>query len=222
MRDWKMLVQERLHALGCTAQELEEIVSEIAGHLEDAFEIRRELGQSETEAFAGALEEVPDWDALRRKIQYAKREEGNMNHRTKAIWLPGLASLAATMGFLMALQLMHVQPHIFWLPLGTAFLVYVPWFLLLPFLGAAGAYWSSRAGARPAQRLVAGLFPSIGLTVMLIVMFAGAMVVDRQVPAHVKLVGMAVFVSNWIVLPALALLLGVLPFLRVQRPRPAN
>ena len=94
-----------------------------------------------------------------------------MNHRTKTFWLPALISLVAAMALLMISTQIALQPRVLAEPVVTlrtsttsySFAAYLPWLILLPFCGAAGAYLSRRAGGQPALRLVAGLFPVVVL-----------------------------------------------------------
>jgi hypothetical protein len=97
---WHQLPTERLDTLDLDTAEREEIVSELAGHLEDLYEQYREQGLPESCAITGALDEVSDWRELGRKIRRARREENEMNQRTKAVWIPGLISLTVASGVL--------------------------------------------------------------------------------------------------------------------------
>jgi hypothetical protein len=101
MPDWKTLVLERLKRLGLSPTQEEEIVSELAGHLEDCYEEFRTQGVGKSEAIERSLEQVADWPNLARKLRRAKRKEEMMNRRTKTLWLPALISLATAMVFLM-------------------------------------------------------------------------------------------------------------------------
>ena len=173
MPDWKALVLERMESLGLSPAQEEEIVSELAAHLEDCYEELRTQGVCESEAIDRSLEQVTDWPNLSREIQRAKRKGDVMNHRTRILWLPALISLAAAMVFLMISTQIALQPRIVagrFVTLRTStgstdyrFAEYLPWLILLPFCGAAGAYLSRRAGGQPLVRLVAGLSPWIAL-----------------------------------------------------------
>ncbi len=219
MRDWGALVHERLGRLELTPAQREEIVAELAGHLEDIYEERRAQGLGECQAIERALDEVADWRRLARKIHRAKREEENMNNRTKNLWLPGLVSLAAANGFLMILQRAGLQPHIISLRSGFVLMLHLQWLVALPLFGALSTYLSRRAGGQRLARLVAGLFPSIILLGLFCLLMAGALIVDRQVRGTLTLIGFATGVGNWVLLPGAALLLGALPFLKAPKLR---
>ena len=169
MPDWKALVHERMESLGLSPAQEEEIVSELASHLEDCYEEFRTQGVCQSEAIEHSLEQAADWPGLSRKIRRAKRKEERMNHRTRTLWLPALISLATAMVFLMTSTQLALEPRVIagqFITLHTSttstnypFAVYLPWLILLPFCGAAGAYLSRRAGGQPLARLLAGLFP---------------------------------------------------------------
>src|SRR4029077_19311483 len=150
-----------------------EIVSELASHLEDCYEECRTHGVGKSEAIERSLEQVASWPNLSRKIRGAKRKEEMMNHRTRTLWLPALISLAAAMFFLMISTQIALEPrviaerfiifHTSTTSTSYSFAAYLPWLILLPFCGAAGAYLSRRAGGQRPVRLLAGLFPGIAL-----------------------------------------------------------
>jgi len=110
MPDWNLLVREQLKGdVGLTQHD--EIVAELAGHLEDRYDELRAEGAAESEAIEGALSEVTDWSALARRIRHAKRNPSAMNERTPQLWLPGLASLTAANLLLMLLSYMSLRPR---------------------------------------------------------------------------------------------------------------
>ncbi len=111
MHEWSALVREHLGGLNLAAAQQEEIVTELAGHLEDLYEEGRAQGLYESEAIERAFDEVADWQRLARKIRRAKREEENMNNRTKRFWLPALISVIGACVFLMILTLVSLEPH---------------------------------------------------------------------------------------------------------------
>src|ERR1700685_2760409 len=104
MPDWNGLVRERMESLGLSPAEKEDIVSELANHLEDCCEELRAQGHCKSEAIERSLEQVADWPSLSRKIRRAKRKAEMMNNRTKTFWIPGLVGLAASMGWILVLQ----------------------------------------------------------------------------------------------------------------------
>jgi hypothetical protein len=216
MRNWNALVRERLGELGLKAVQQEEIIAELAGHLEDVFKALQAQGLFESDASARALEEVGDWGVLARMLHRAKREEGNMNQRTKSVWLPGVISLVVASPFLMILEKVGVRPHI-WGPSGFGLAIPLPWLIAQPAFGALGAYLSLHAGGDRRARLVAGLFPSLVLFGAFCLVLVMSVFVDWSVLASIRFVGFAIYICFWVVLPGLALLLGALPFLKQQK-----
>jgi hypothetical protein len=166
VRDWSSRVRERLGAEPIPGQ-TSEVVTELATHLEEFYEALRLRGVSEGEAIERALGELGDPVQLTKAIARAKRRGVRINERTKQLWLPALASLAAANLLLMALTINSLQPRLVverstaWFP-GLALLAaYLPWLSSQPLLGALGAWLSHRAGGNRAARLCAALFPSI-------------------------------------------------------------
>src|SRR5271163_4619217 len=161
MRDWSALVRERLPEAGLPAAQREEIVSELAGHLEDLYVEQCAQGMFDAEALNHALGQVTDWPKLARKIERAKRTEGIMNQRTRTFWLPAFITLTAWVLFEAILAQTSYGPKMI-LGHPNMMLVVGPiWLAGQPFLGAIGAYASRRAGGTRFARLAAGLFPMI-------------------------------------------------------------
>jgi hypothetical protein len=215
MPDWSALVRERLRLLDLASKEAQEVVAELAAHLEDFYEEQIRIGLSDSEAQQAALNEIARCRSLARKIQRAKHKEETMNTRTKHIWLPGLVSLTLAMGSLMILIQVSLQPRL----LGRSQLqvVILPWLVLLPLCGGAGAYLSSRGGAERWARLVAGLFPTIVLFIV------GAILVLTRLVVFVRPQWWygSLAVALGIILPSVALLLGTVPFLKTVKHKVA-
>ena len=86
---WRAIARKKLGPLGLDAKRQEEIVLELAGHLEDLYSDALSQGRSHAEALHSAFDAASDWNELRREIQLAANEEVCMNHRVKTLWLPG-------------------------------------------------------------------------------------------------------------------------------------
>jgi hypothetical protein len=198
----------------------DEVVAELACHLEDFYKEELAQGRSESEAIERALSRVDDWIELARRISLAKRGEENVNIRTKCFWMPGLVSLTASMGWLEILQRANLDARIPLPHAGPPILSYFVWLMTLPIFGAMGAYLSRRVGGDRGVRLAAGLFPSIAMLGLMcflavrIVFYEKNGFVIRH-PAYF----LAFAVFPWVVFPALALLLGTLPFLKTSKPQ---
>jgi len=132
-----------------------------------------------------------------------------INFRTKTFWLPALASLTASMVILMISTLIGLNP--FFLARGLSNqMVYLPWLFMLPLCGASGAYLSRRAGGSPTIRLATGLFPAIAMLAL-----GSFLVLTRLVIfAQPQMIRATIALIIGVILPATALLIGTLPFIR--------
>jgi hypothetical protein len=224
MPDWKALIRKHMGNFGLTPLEEEAIIAELASHLEEVYEEGCAQGLCKAEAMERSLAQVTDWQSLSRQIQRAKHKEEIMNQRTKTLWLPGLISSTAAMVFLMISELISLQRR-FLAPSFSAghagstsanvlLVAYLPWLVLLPFCGGAGAFLSRRAGGQRPARLAAGLFPWI----VLFCLGAFLTLIGQIVPFQhqwFSFLSRILFVS---IPPAIALFLGVIPFLKEAGP----
>src|SRR5207249_5782593 len=138
MPDWQELVRKRLSGLKLGSAEREEVHAELAVHLEESYESLRTKGLPEQAAMQQTLAQVADWQDLRREIQIARTVKENlMNDRVRQLWLPGLLTFMLSTGTLALLQIFGPKPRVVALrgvlPVG---LMYVPWLLSLPLVGA--------------------------------------------------------------------------------------
>lgn len=217
MTDWHEKARRKLRDTGFPSPEREEIARELVGYLDDLCNEARTGGLDESEAIQRALNELYEDARLGANLRRA-RKENTMNDRTKGFWLPSFISLVATTVFLVIFESAGLQPYLIG-HFGSAMNyspveLFLPWLCILPFLGGASAYLSRRVGSGRALRLTAGLFP-------VLVFLAGIIIV---VPLDFAINGVrataAIFPSiaggvlSMVVFPGVALLLGVLPFLR--------
>jgi len=215
MPDWREIARQRLTSLALDAERQEEIITELAGHLEDLYEDLVRQGKAEAEAVEFALGAVPDWEELRRKIQLATSEEVIMNYRVKILWLPGVCTSVLAMLLLRLFQVRSAPaPNVLWPSHGVALVIYWRWLLCLPLVGALGAYWSRYAGGKVMQRVLAASFPAFAMICLPALMSPFALVFHGIVYHESLLVPFAILLLGWGVLPEAALLLGALPFLR--------
>ncbi|MFZ0564192.1 MAG: hypothetical protein WBD45_15915 [Terriglobales bacterium] len=211
--DWSRLVREHLHPLHLPANDAQQIVAELSAHLEDCYEEQIQQGSTESEAYQRTLHELFETRQLAKDIQRAKYKEETMNRRTKQLWLPSLVSLATAMSLLAILIQVSLQPR--FLGRTPLQMVLLPWLVLLPFCGAAGAYLSRRAGADLPARLVSGLFPMIVLFSLV-----GTLIVTRLIViARPHLPFISIWIALAIVLPSAALLIGTAPFLKATKSK---
>ena len=223
MPDWRGVVDQQLNMRELTSAQRDEIVAELAGHLEEICDERHAAGLSISQAADTALAEVADWPALSRRIEGAKLKEGVMNQRTKSIWIPGLITLIFTSGALAMLEVWRVQPHVTWMRAGIGLVFYTPWLIAQPTFGAIGAYLSRRAGGGRCARLTSGLFPALMMLASFFVILGVGFVlrmlrVSDDFRPEVWPI-LAAHFGVWVVIPGFALALGALPFLGAARPQ---
>lgn len=177
MRDWQELVRQRLAGLDLDVAEKEEVHAELAAHLEESYEIFCKQGLGESEAASRTLAQVSDWQELRRRISAAKRREYPMKKRVQQLWIPGFITLILSVVLDQVFYKFGFRPRIIGSGTG-AFFFYVPWLMSLPFVGALGAYVSSRAGGSRRTVVLAGVFPVAALTLAFLLMFPIGMIIE--------------------------------------------
>lgn len=228
MPDWLRETSRKLAGSKFSAGERDDVARELATYLDDLCTDARSLGLDERAATPRAFTELHHDAGLGSKLYRARKENSmHLNERTKHFWLPGTTTLFASAGCLAILQFAGVQadfeplwlhggaaiPNSIYLPLA----IYWPWLCFLPFFGAASAYWSRRAGGSKAVQTAAGFFTAFVFFAILLMALVSSFIIGGltgDVPVgrtlFLELIGALV---SWVVIPALALLLGVLPFL---------
>jgi hypothetical protein len=166
MPDWQGLVRGQLTHLALAPDERAEVIAELAAHLRETFENLRQLGMLEEEAVRRTLSQVEDWQKLSRLIQTARTKENIMTNRVKQFWFPALLTTLFSMGLLALIQIFGPNPWLVsrksvWSLVAFAPIevVYLPWLLSLPVIGAMGAYLSNRAGGSRRAVLFSIVFP---------------------------------------------------------------
>jgi hypothetical protein len=206
--DWEQSVRERLGELHLAPQVEDEIVAELAGHLEDTHGNFLEQGIGDEEAREQTSREISDGRELARKIHRAKQGEENMSNRARQFWLPALMTSLIGTGLLAVMQQWGIRPIVLRAPLESPATFYLPWLFALPFLGFLGAAWSRREGGTIRTRIIAGIFLSLIYFAVPWLFVPMAIVVDHETPHLVPFVW---FLLNWAVVPCIALLIGALP-----------
>lgn len=216
MRDWSALVYRHLASVRVDERRRREISTELAAHLEDAYDGALRSGSTEAEAIARAMEHVPDWGALAVAVNRSTEENATMTRQAITVLLPGTTILlAAATGMSLVVYSTPadrwVDPswYVHAFAAGLAFLFYL-------LLGAIGAAWSRHVGGSPGERLAAGAFPLV-----LHAAIAGPVVGADMLYAlsrggagrhlGINIINMTLVM---LVAPGAALLLGVLPFAR--------
>jgi hypothetical protein len=221
MPDWSRLISERMGVLALSGAVRDEVVAELATHLKELYQACRARGASESQAIEIALSQATDWQELGREISDIKNEEAGMNERTKQLWLPGLVTLTASMVWLMMLLRVNWNVGSSWFHESPPLMPYLMWLITQPVFGAAGAYLSRRNGGTLIARLAAGIFPSIALLGLLIFITFTGFFVERNPFLWKHPAFFALVVFPWAILPAISLLIGVVPFVKMTKPNQA-
>ena len=214
MKTWQQGIREHLKACKLPRGICEEVVVELAGHLEEIEEEARSRGMSEAAAVELALQEVEDWSVLAAEIGRAQSQEDFMNHRTKSLWLPALTTFVGASVSLMLTQMLGMQPRVVWIgDMGIPF--YWPWLATLPIFGALGAHLTRRVQGPAGARLAAGLSPALIMLIVMCLILPWGLAIDGF--HFFTLVGFGLGLITWVTIPGIALLAGAVPFL-IGRP----
>ncbi len=208
MPDWLAYVNERLDPLSLPEMESLQVREELAAHLEDTYLSLRAQGLSESEAVRLACDQVSSWHELRRAILAAK-SEAFMHNRVKQLWVPGLVTLFSAYALLALMQFVGLRAITSHPGEPRGIVLYFPWLFTLPSIGAVGAYLSRRAQATGWRVYFAASLPALALGVLFLLMFPLAFVIDPHVPLRIKGTAFAALMLNWVILPSIALCLGV-------------
>jgi hypothetical protein len=216
MRDWRKFLAQRLGKLGSSSGEQDEILNELASHMDELYEELKADGMDDSDATARVLAELAEGRGLGRRIRIAK--EGAMNDRTRQFWVPGLASLFAASVFLTVFAKVSYLPHMLVVRSGVALMMYPAWLVAQPIFGAIGAYFSRRAGGNRTARIFAALSPSIALFALICIgVIVQLVMAGLGKPSDIGSMGSLAFVRAIffaLIVPSIALFLGALPFLR--------
>lgn len=212
MPDWRELVRQRLAGLSLQPEERDEVIAELAAHLDETFEGLRRRGFAEEDAAQRCLSEVTDWHDLRRKIQTARRRENIMSNRIMQLWLPGLLTFVISTGALALLQKFGPKPWVLARSGGFPLAVlYIPWFLSLPLIGAMGAYLSHRAGGSRRAVFSSIVFPVLPFLASILVVLPVSLIFDRFIAHNTAPMFAFMALLGWVLAPGVALIAGGLP-----------
>lgn len=209
MPDWEKLVREQVAGLGLELQEENEVIAELAGHLEEAFESFCQEGMSEQDAARHALVQVADWNALRRYIYLARNKKDNMEPRVTRFWLPGLLGFALAMILEVASYRFDSHPLVLSLDRGTPVLrFHFSWIFALLLVGAITAYLSRRAGGTLRTTLLSSIFPALPLAAVFLIAIPTGLIIGHPIAYSVVAEQILYMALGWVLLPAFALLAG--------------
>src|ERR1700686_947727 len=234
MPDWDKRFIDRLAQPALGERERQEVITELAGHLEETYEALRRNGFPEREAVHRALSQVTNWSDLQRKIYCARAKENIMNPRTSRVWLPSFATLAASIITLVAVDFLGLQPGPLGSRPGTLFMghlmggiiggphivnEYTVWLMVLPFVGALGARLSSRAGGTLRDIIISGVFPALAWLTIVLIILSFATSLGDGVAKLIAPVGPVGLIALLVLIPGAALLIGVLAHSAVTKRR---
>jgi hypothetical protein len=213
MPDWERIVRRELDGLVLGQEERGEVVAELAAHLEEACEAMLRQGVVEEEAMRRTLLQAGDWRDLRMRIQKTRSKEDVMTNRVRQFWLPGILTFVLSEGSLALFQKFGPKPWIFaWgQPGPPVAMFYIPWLLLLPFIGAVGAYFSYRAGG--SQRVVfsSTVFPVLAFLGLFSVALPVNLIIHNDFGHNIMASAFLMVMLAWVLVPGAALLAGGLP-----------
>ncbi len=208
MPDWLAYVNDHLGRLSLSEAESLQVREELAAHLEDSYLSLRAQGLSESRAVCLACDQVSSWQALRLEILSAK-SEAFMQNRVSQLWIPGLVTLFSAYALLALMQFAGLRAMTSHPREQRGIVLYLPWILSLPLIGAVGAYLSRRAQATGWRVFFAASLPALALGVFFLLIVPFAFVIDPHVPLRIKGTGLAALMVSWVILPGFALCLGV-------------
>ena len=211
MPDWNALVREQLAGLVLEQDEREEVIAELAAHLEESFEELRRQGLTEEAAVSRTLLQVKDWQDLRRKIQTERRKENIMSNRVRQLWLPGFATLFLSTILLALTEIYGPKPWIMSWGHPPVAVIYIPWLFCLPFVGAVGAYLSFRAGGSGRAIFLSTIFSALPFLASIVVVLPVSLIFDRFIAHNIAPMALVMALFGWVLMPAAALLAGGLP-----------
>ena len=94
MPDWNRLVRKRMRSvLKLPPEVVDDVAAELTTHLEEVYERARAAGTPQRTAIRLALQEVQSWSDLTTQIRNTRSTGDVMTHRTRTLWLPGIAVL---------------------------------------------------------------------------------------------------------------------------------
>jgi hypothetical protein len=211
MPDWRKLVDGHLATLALDPEEREDVIEELAAHFDETFMDLRKRGLTEENATSRCLDEVRDWNSLRRSLQAARRKENVMSNRVTQLWLPGLLTFILSMGLLALTQIYGPKPWILSWGHPPMAVVFIPWLFALPLVGAFGAFLSHRAGGSRRSIFFSIIFPVVPFLAAILLIAPVILAFDRFIAHNPVPAPIPVAVLGLVFLPGMALLIGGLP-----------
>ena len=136
-----------------------------------------------------------------------------MTNRVKQFWLPSLLTLLLSMGLLALIQIFGPHPwmvarHSGWSLVAPVAVVYIPWLLSLPLIGAMGAYLSNRAGGSQRAVFSSTVFPVLPYLVFFLVALPVIAILNDRVAHNIMFASLFIGLFACVLAPGAALLAG--------------
>lgn len=129
--------------------------------------------------------------------------------RVRQLWIPSLVTLLASFSVMAVMIAAGIQPIVSHPGEPHGIILYLPWLLLLPLIGAAGAHLSRRGQGSGWRVYLAGAFPALAIFVALLVTLPFRLVIDPHVVHDFQLGALLSTIFSWTILPGIALCIGV-------------
>lgn len=129
MPDWQTIVLRKLGRVRLSPPTRQEVIEELAAHMEDSYEAELSRGAKVAAAEIATLNAAGDWSHLRRAISGTREDYMS---RSRTLWLPGLASLVIGMVVQASLARFGPRPAV-WMFSNTALIIQWWWIVTLPF-----------------------------------------------------------------------------------------
>jgi len=229
MPDWEKLVRDRLSDMRLELQDENDVIVELADHLEEIFESLCRGGMSEHEATRRALARVADWKSLNRNIYLARHQEEIMEPRVRQFWAPGLLGFSLFLAFSTIVEStsfgwylggkLWLVSHSLVLSLGRGTPIlrfHIESLILLVFVGAMTAGLSRRAGGTLRTSLLSCVFPAVPFAVVFLIAIPTGLIVGHAIAYRLVAEEILYMALGWVLAPAVALLIGGLIVQRFQ------
>lgn len=214
MLDWRQVVSKQMGGIHLPENDAAEVVEELADHLEETYQSFLSQGIAEEAATQMVLRRAGDWRELQKGIESSRKKELQMNKRVLQFWFPAFLTVLLAMVGLMAIEMLGPKPWVSSagpLRVTPVAVIYFAWIATLPFIGALGAWLSTRAGAAPHVVFSSILFPVLPYLGFFAIGLPIAILLGDKVAHNIMLPAFFVGFGAWVMLPAIALLVGGMP-----------
>ena len=136
-----------------------------------------------------------------------------MTNRVKQLWLPSLVTMLLTMGVLALIQIFGPNPWMVarknaWSLIAPVAVIYLPWLLSLPLVGALGAFLSFRSGGSQRAVFSSIVFPVLPYLVFFLLALPVMAIFNERLAHNIMFGALFVGLFAWVLAPGAALLAG--------------